>query len=104
MTTGPLAQTNSMELVLNTEFHLPKWLTGACNAIGTWLVVIGGIKSIARLAEKLVTNAHMCSLLRYQTLQDEDNPAKRDTDACQPAGRCLFQQPLRFEKLILMLY
>lgn len=54
MTTGPLAQTNSMALVLNTELHIPKWLTGAGVAIGTWLVVIGGIKSIARFAEKLV--------------------------------------------------
>jgi AGCS family alanine or glycine:cation symporter len=54
MTTGPLAQTNSMALVLNTEFHIPKWLTGAGITIGTWLVVIGGIKSIARFAEKLV--------------------------------------------------
>jgi AGCS family alanine or glycine:cation symporter len=54
MTTGPLAQTNSMALVLNTEFHIPKWLTGVGIAIGTWLVVIGGIKSIARFAEKLV--------------------------------------------------
>jgi alanine or glycine:cation symporter, AGCS family len=54
MTTGPLAQTNSMALVLNTEFHIPKWVTGAGITIGTWLVVIGGIKSIARFAEKLV--------------------------------------------------
>ncbi len=54
MTTGPLAQTNSMALVLNTEFLIPKWLSGALIAIGTWLVVIGGIRSIARIAEKLV--------------------------------------------------
>jgi AGCS family alanine or glycine:cation symporter len=43
-----------MALVLNTEFHIPKWLTGAGITIGTWLVIIGGIKSIARFAEKLV--------------------------------------------------
>jgi alanine or glycine:cation symporter, AGCS family len=54
MTTGPLAQTNSMALVLGTEFHIPKWLSGAGITIGTWLVVIGGIRSIARFAEKLV--------------------------------------------------
>ncbi|MGZ3514307.1 MAG: alanine:cation symporter family protein, partial [Thermodesulfobacteriota bacterium] len=54
MTTGPLAQTNSMALVLHSEFHIPKWLTGVGVTIGTWLVVIGGIKSIARFAEKLV--------------------------------------------------
>jgi AGCS family alanine or glycine:cation symporter len=54
MTTGPLAQTNSMALVLDTEFHIPKWLSGLGISVGAWLVVIGGIKSIARFAEKLV--------------------------------------------------
>ena len=54
MTTGPLAQTNSMALVLNSEFHIPKWVSGAFFAIAAWLVIIGGIKSIARLSEKLV--------------------------------------------------
>jgi AGCS family alanine or glycine:cation symporter len=54
MTTGPLAQTNSMALVLDTEFHIPRWIAGLGIAIGAWLVVIGGIKSIARFAEKLV--------------------------------------------------
>src|SRR5687768_5789211 len=54
MTTGPLAQTNSMALVLNSEFHIPKWISGLVIAVGAWLVVIGGIKSIARFAEKLV--------------------------------------------------
>jgi AGCS family alanine or glycine:cation symporter len=54
MTTGPLAQTNSMALGLNTEFQIPMWLSGAAIALGVWLVIIGGIKSIARFAEKLV--------------------------------------------------
>jgi AGCS family alanine or glycine:cation symporter len=54
MTTGPLAQTNSMALVLRTEFHIPKAATGLIVSVGAWLVVIGGIKSIARIAEKLV--------------------------------------------------
>jgi alanine or glycine:cation symporter, AGCS family len=54
MTTGPLAQTNSMALVLNTEFQIPKWISGAVIAVAAWLVIIGGIKSIARFAEKLV--------------------------------------------------
>jgi alanine or glycine:cation symporter, AGCS family len=54
MTTGPLAQTNSMALVLQTEFHIPKFLSGLGIAIGAWLVIIGGIRSIARFAEKLV--------------------------------------------------
>ena len=54
MTTGPLAQTNSMALVLDTEFHIPRWISGLGIAVGAWLVVIGGIRSIARFAEKLV--------------------------------------------------
>lgn len=54
MTTGPLAQTNSMALVLNSEFQIPKWVSGLGIALGTWLVVIGGIRSIARLSERLV--------------------------------------------------
>ncbi len=54
MTTGPLAQTNSMALVLRTEFHIPKAVSGLVIAVGAWLVVIGGIKSIARISEKLV--------------------------------------------------
>jgi AGCS family alanine or glycine:cation symporter len=54
MTTGPLAQTNSIALVLDTQFHIPKAVSGAAIAVAAWLVVIGGIKSIARFAEKLV--------------------------------------------------
>ena len=54
MTTGPLAQTNSMALALNTAFGVPQWFSGAVIALAVWLVVIGGIKSIARFAEKLV--------------------------------------------------
>ena len=54
MTTGPLAQTNSMALALNTAFGIPQWVSGAAIAVAAWLVIIGGIKSIARLAEKLV--------------------------------------------------
>jgi AGCS family alanine or glycine:cation symporter len=54
MTTGPLAQTNSIALVLSSEFHIPTWVSGIGIAVGAWLVVIGGIRSIARFAEKLV--------------------------------------------------
>ncbi len=54
MTTGPLAQTNSMALVLNTEFRIPRWISGLVIAVAAWLVVIGGLRSIARFAEKLV--------------------------------------------------
>jgi 7,8-dihydropterin-6-yl-methyl-4-(beta-D-ribofuranosyl)aminobenzene 5'-phosphate synthase len=31
-----------MALVLDTEFHIPRWVSGLGIAIGAWLVVIGG--------------------------------------------------------------
>jgi AGCS family alanine or glycine:cation symporter len=46
-------QSNSIALVLKTELGLAPWISGLGLAILTWLVVIGGIKSIARVAEIL---------------------------------------------------
>ena len=46
-------QSNSIALVLKTEMGLPPWISGLGLAILTWLVIIGGIKSIARVAEIL---------------------------------------------------
>ena len=53
LTTTPFTQTNSIALVLNTTMGLPKWGTGVAVAVLTWLVIIGGIRSIGRAAEKL---------------------------------------------------
>jgi alanine or glycine:cation symporter, AGCS family len=53
LTTTPLSQPNSMALVLNSEFGLPKWMAGVGIAVLAWLVVIRGITSIGRAAEKL---------------------------------------------------
>jgi AGCS family alanine or glycine:cation symporter len=53
LTTTPLTQPNSIALVLATQFAIPKWVSGLGIALLTWLVVIGGIKSIGRAAEKL---------------------------------------------------
>jgi alanine or glycine:cation symporter, AGCS family len=53
LTTTPFTQTNSIALVMHTAVRVPTWLTGVVVAILTWLVVIGGIKSIGRAAEKL---------------------------------------------------
>ncbi len=46
-------QSNSIALVLKTELGLAPWISGLGLAILTWLVIIGGIKSIARVAEIL---------------------------------------------------
>jgi AGCS family alanine or glycine:cation symporter len=53
LTTTPFTQTNSIALVMQTEFAVPTWVSGVAVAFLTWLVIIGGIKSIGRAAEKL---------------------------------------------------
>jgi AGCS family alanine or glycine:cation symporter len=53
LTTTPFTQPNSIALVVNSVFGVPKLLAGIIIAILTWLVIIGGIKSIGRAAEKL---------------------------------------------------
>ena len=53
LTTTPFTQTNSIALVWHTEFGVPAWISGIVIAVLTWLVIIGGIQSIGRAAEKL---------------------------------------------------
>jgi AGCS family alanine or glycine:cation symporter len=53
LTTTPFTQTNSIALVADTEVGIPRWVTGIIVAVLTWLVIIGGIRSIGRAAEKL---------------------------------------------------
>jgi len=53
LTTTPFTQTNSIALIMNTQVGVPRWITGGAVALLTWLVIIGGIKSIGRAFEKL---------------------------------------------------
>jgi len=53
LTTTPFTQTNSIALVANTQVGIPLWVSGIVVAVLTWLVIIGGIKSIGRAFEKL---------------------------------------------------
>jgi len=53
LTTTPFTQTNSIALVMNTQVGVPRWASGIAIAVLTWLVIIGGIKSIGRAFEKL---------------------------------------------------
>jgi alanine or glycine:cation symporter, AGCS family len=53
LTTTPFTQTNSIALVFDTQVGVPRWISGIAIAVLTWLVIIGGIKSIGRVAEKL---------------------------------------------------
>jgi alanine or glycine:cation symporter, AGCS family len=51
--TTPFTQPNSMAIVLKSQFGLPTWIAGLVIAALTWLVIIGGVRSIGRAAEKL---------------------------------------------------
>ncbi len=53
LTTTPFTQPNSIALVLESELAVPTWISGLVIAVLAWLVIIGGIKSIGRAAEKL---------------------------------------------------
>jgi AGCS family alanine or glycine:cation symporter len=53
LTTTPFTQTNSIALVWATTAGVPPWATGIAVAVLAWLVVIGGIRSIGRAAERL---------------------------------------------------
>ena len=53
LTTTPFTQTNSIALVMNTQVGVPFWMSGVIVAVLTWMVIIGGIKSIGRVAETL---------------------------------------------------
>jgi alanine or glycine:cation symporter, AGCS family len=53
LTTTPFTQTNSIALVMNTQVGVPTWVSGLVVAVLTWLVIIGGIKSIGRAFETL---------------------------------------------------
>src|SRR5687768_15827117 len=53
LTTTPFTQPNSMALVLDSVVGIPKIVSGVVIAVLTWLVIIGGIKSIGRAAERL---------------------------------------------------
>ena len=53
LTTTPFTQPNSIALVLHTVVGIPKLVSGIVIAVLTWVVIIGGIKSIGRAAEKL---------------------------------------------------
>ena len=53
LTTTPFTQPNSIAVALESVFAIPTWVAGIIIAVLTWAVIIGGIKSIGRAAEKL---------------------------------------------------
>ncbi len=52
--TGNMAQSNSMALAFKTQFGIPPWVSAAVITAMVGLVVIGGIKKIGSVSEKLV--------------------------------------------------
>ncbi|MCZ6651040.1 MAG: sodium:alanine symporter family protein [Acidobacteria bacterium] len=52
--TGNMFQTNSMAVAAAQQFSVPQWVTGLVVSILVGMVILGGIRRIARVAEKLV--------------------------------------------------
>ncbi len=71
-------QSNSVALVLRTQLGIEPWITGIGLAFLTWLVIIGGIKSIARVAQFLspimvflyITGALITIIIFYHKIPD----------------------------------
>jgi alanine or glycine:cation symporter, AGCS family len=53
LTTTPFTQPNSIAVALDSVFGIPTWFAGIVIAVLVWAVIIGGIKSIGRVAEFL---------------------------------------------------
>jgi alanine or glycine:cation symporter, AGCS family len=51
---GNMVQSNSISQVMTESFSIPTWLTGVVLSVLTGLVLLGGIKRIGAVAEKLV--------------------------------------------------
>jgi len=51
---GNMVQANSMSTMLQETFRVPTWLSGIVMTFFTALVILGGIRSIARVCEALV--------------------------------------------------
>ncbi|MCU0414462.1 MAG: alanine:cation symporter family protein [Ignavibacteriaceae bacterium] len=51
---GNMVQANSISVLVNESFQIPMWITGLILTILTAVVIIGGIKSIAKVCEGLV--------------------------------------------------
>lgn len=51
---GNMVQANSISSLAKETFHISPWITGAVITVLTAIVILGGIKSIAKTCEKLV--------------------------------------------------
>ena len=62
LTTTPFTQPNSIAVVFESQFGVSTWVSGVVLAVLAWLVVIGGVTSIGRTAEKLAPTMVMLYL------------------------------------------
>ena len=53
LTTTPFTQPNSIAVAFESELGVPRWACGVALALVTWVVVLGGAKSVGRTAERL---------------------------------------------------
>ncbi|HLD69440.1 MAG TPA: sodium:alanine symporter family protein [Candidatus Omnitrophota bacterium] len=60
---GNMVQANSVVSLVKETFHIPQWITGIVITILTAAVILGGIKSIARVCEKVVPFMAIFSIL-----------------------------------------
>lgn len=51
---GNMVQANSISTLVYESFQIPNWITGLVLTVLTAIVIIGGIKSIAKVCERLV--------------------------------------------------
>jgi AGCS family alanine or glycine:cation symporter len=75
---GNMVQANSISVMAQETFHIQPWITGIIMTVLTAIVILGGIKSIARVCESLVPFMAVfymlgCSILlvmNWQTIPD----------------------------------
>jgi len=53
LTTTPFTQPNSIAVVFESELGVPRWACGVALALLAWIVILGGVRSIGRAAERL---------------------------------------------------
>ncbi len=51
---GNMVQSNSVAAALDSTFNIPPWITGIALAVGAGAVILGGLKRIAAVTEKVV--------------------------------------------------
>jgi AGCS family alanine or glycine:cation symporter len=60
---GNMVQANSITQLVKETYHAPVWMTGAVLTTITAMVILGGIRSIAKVCEKLVPFMALFSII-----------------------------------------